>query len=129
MNLLLDTHVLLWYLDGHPNLTDRHRLLIEDRHHLVSVSIASLWEITIKVSLGKLELMDDIATIESILMQQGILIVPIQIRHLQHLITLPFHHRDPFDRVIIAQAMAENMTLISDDKQFSAYPVTLLSAV
>lgn len=126
MNLLLDTHVLLWYLAAHPKLSERHKLLIEDRRNAVSVSVASLWEMTIKASLGKLELLDDPITIESILTRQGIRIVPIQARHLQQLLALPFHHRDPFDRLIIALAVAENMTLMSDDGQFSAYPVNLL---
>ncbi len=126
MNLLLDTHVLLWYLAAHPKLSERHKLLIEDRRNAVSVSVASLWEMTIKASLGKLELLDNPITIESILTQQGIRIVPIQARHLQQLLALPFHHRDPFDRLIIALAVAENMTLMSDDGQFSAYPVNLL---
>jgi PIN domain nuclease of toxin-antitoxin system len=126
MNLLLDTHVLLWYLAAHPKLSERHKLLIEDRRNAVSVSVASLWEMTIKASLGKLELLNDPVTIESILTQQGIRIVPIQAKHLQQLLALPFHQRDPFDRLIIALAVAENMTLMSDDGQFSAYPVNLL---
>lgn len=125
MKLLLDTHILLWYLEGHYNLPEAQRLLIEDRHNQVAVSAASLWEMAIKMSLGKLELMDDLATIETTLIQQGIHILPIQIAHLQRLLGLPFHHRDPFDRLIIAQALVEEMTLVSDDTAFSAYPVSL----
>ena len=128
MNLLLDTHILLWYLEGHPNLPETQRLKIEDRRNQVAVSAVSLWEMTIKISIGKLELMDDLATIESTLLRQGILILPIQTAHLQHLLGLPFHHRDPFDRLIIAQALAEKMTLVSDDAAFAMYPVSLLSA-
>ena len=128
MKLLLDTHILLWYLEGHGNLPETQRLKIEDRHNQVAVSAASLWEMTIKISIGKLELMDDLATIETTLHRQGILILPIQTAHLQRLLSLPFHHRDPFDRLIIAQALAEEMTLVSDDTAFSAYPVSLLPA-
>lgn len=127
MKLLLDTHILLWYLEGHPNLPDAQRLMIEDRRNPVAVSAASLWEMTIKMSIGKLELMDDIATIENTLLLQGIPTLPIQTAHLQCLLSLPFHHRDPFDRLIIAQAIAEEMTLVSSDVAFSAYPVSLLS--
>ena len=127
MKLLLDTHILLWYLEGHPNLPEAQRLIIEDRRNQVAVSAASLWEMTIKMSIGKLELMDDIATIENTLLLQGIPTLPIQTAHLQCLLSLPFHHRDPFDRLIIAQAITEEMTLVSSDVAFSAYPVSLLS--
>jgi PIN domain nuclease of toxin-antitoxin system len=126
VKLLLDTHVLLWYLEGHPSLPEAQRLQIEDRRNQVAVSAASLWEITIKVSIDKLELMDDLTTIETTLLRQGIQILRIQAAHLQRLLSLPFHHRDPFDRLIIAQALAEEMTLVSDDTAFSAYPVPLL---
>ena len=128
MKLLLDTHILLWYLEGHPNLPETQRQQIEDRRNQVAVSAVSLWEMTIKIAIGKLALMDDLATIESTLLRQGILILPIQTTHLQRLLSLPFHHRDPFDRLIIAQALAEEMTLVSDDAAFAAYPVPLLPA-
>lgn len=126
MNLLLDTHILLWYLEGHPSLAEAQRLKIEDRHNQVAISAVSLWEMAIKLSIGKLELMDDLVTIEEVLLGQGIRILPIQTAHLQRLLGLPFHHRDPFDRLIIAQALAEEMTLVSDDAAFALYPVSLL---
>jgi PIN domain nuclease of toxin-antitoxin system len=126
MKLLLDTHVLLWYLDNNPRLPETWKCSIEDRHNSITVSIASLWEITIKVSLGKLELLDDLTTIENILRLQGIAILPIHTSHLLSLLYIPFHHRDPFDRLIIAQALAEQLTLVSDDGMFSSYSVPLL---
>lgn len=125
MKLLLDTHILLWYLEGHPNLSEAQRLMIEDRRNWVVVSVASLWEMTIKVSIGRLELLDDLVTIEKTLHLQGIPILPIQTAHLQSLLRLPFHHRDPFDRMIIAQAICEEMMLVSHDTEYSAYPVSL----
>lgn len=125
MKLLLDTHILIWYLEGHSNLPEAQRLMIEDRRNQVAVSAVSLWEMAIKISIGKLELMDDLATIETILLQQGIRILPIQTPHLQRLLSLPFHHRDPFDRLLIAQALVEDMTLVSDDESFPLYPVSL----
>ncbi|TAJ80763.1 MAG: type II toxin-antitoxin system VapC family toxin [Gallionellaceae bacterium] len=128
MKLLLDTHILLWYLEGHPNLPETQRQQIEDRRNQVAVSAVSLWEMTIKIAIGKLDLMDDLATVENTLLQQGIRILPIQTAHLQRLLELPFHHRDPFDRLIIAQALAEEMTLVSDDAAFTAYPASLLTA-
>lgn len=126
MKLLLDTHVLLWYLDNNPRLSNAWKHSIEDRHNSITVSIASLWEITIKVSLGKLELLDNLTTIENILNQQGIDILPIRVSHLSNLLNLPFHHRDPFDRLIIAQAQVEQLTLVSDDGMFTGYSVSLL---
>ncbi len=126
MNLLLDTHILLWYLDNNPKLPRNWKLCIEDRHNSIAASMVSLWEITIKVSLGKLELQDDLTTVENILRQQGIDLLPIRTVHLLHLLNLPFHHRDPFDRLIIAQAQAEQLTLVSDDDMISAYSVSLL---
>ncbi len=73
--------------------------------------------------------MDDLATIETALQSQGISIIPIQVTHLQCLLDLPFHHRDPFDRLIIAQAIIEGMTLVSHDSAFSVYPINLLPTV
>ncbi len=127
MKLLLDTYILLWYLDNNPRLPGNWKLCIEDRHNSIAVSMVSLWEITIKVSLGRLELQDDLTTVESILKQQDIALLPIRTPHLLHLLNLPFHHRDPFDRLIIAQAQAEQLTLVSDDGMFAAYPVSLLN--
>jgi PIN domain nuclease of toxin-antitoxin system len=127
MKLLLDTHILLWYLDNDPKLPETWKLCIEDRHNFVAVSVASLWEIAIKVSLGKLELMDDLSIIESVLHQQGITLLPIKTSHLQQLLNLPFHHRDPFNRLIIAQAQAEKLSVLSHDSQFAHYSVAILS--
>jgi PIN domain nuclease of toxin-antitoxin system len=126
MKLLLDTHILLWYLDNNPKLPEIWKRCIEDRHNSIAVSMASLWEITIKVSLGKLELLDDLTTLEYILRQQGFACLPIRTPHLLHLLNLPFHHRDPFDRLIIAQAQSEQLTLVSDDGMFAAYSVKML---
>ncbi|CAG0975572.1 hypothetical protein ANRL3_01783 [Anaerolineae bacterium] len=125
MNILLDTHILLWYLDDNPKLPEDKRLLIEDKRHSVIVSVASFWEMTIKASLGKLTLMDDLPAIENILRRQGMIILPIKTPHLVQLLELPQHHRDPFDRLIIAQAIAEDLTVLSDDGKFGAYPITL----
>lgn len=126
MNILLDTHILLWYLDDNPRLPEDKRLLIEDGRHSITVSVASFWEMTIKASLGKLNLMDDLPTIENILSRQGITVLPIQTSHLVRLLDLPLHHRDPFDRLIIAQAIAEDLAVLSDDGKFDAYPISLV---
>jgi PIN domain nuclease of toxin-antitoxin system len=127
MRVLLDTHVLIWLVEGDKNLTNVARSAIEDEDNSLYLSIASLWEITIKLSLGKLDLQLSVdEMVESFLIPGGIQILQIETRHLSILRDLPLHHRDPFDRLIIAQAQAEGMTLVSADRIFGMYEVELL---
>jgi PIN domain nuclease of toxin-antitoxin system len=127
MRVLLDTHVLIWLVEGDKNLSTVARSAIEDEDNSLYLSIASLWEITIKLSLGKLDLQLSVdEMVESFLIPGGIEILQIQTSHLSILRNLPLHHRDPFDRMIIAQAKSEKMTLISADGMFDQYGVNLL---
>ena len=107
MRLLLDTHALLWALDDHPRLGRRAReLLLEPREEML-VSIASAWEMAIKQSLGKLRLSLPVGRmIAERLGPVGVTLLPISVAHIGRLETLPFHHRDPFDRMLAAQALA-----------------------
>ncbi|MGI8544149.1 MAG: type II toxin-antitoxin system VapC family toxin [Aridibacter sp.] len=127
MKLLLDTHTLLWFIAGDSNLSAAARSLIEDAGNEKFVSAASLWEIAIKISIGKMSLT---TTFDALFPHQfdinGFEILPIEIKHISQVISLPFHHRDPFDRIIIAQAIEENMTLVSIDAVFDNYPITRL---
>ena len=126
MRILLDTHVLIWLVEGDKNLSTLARSAIEDEDNSLYLSIASLWEITIKLSLGKLDLQLSVdEMVESFLIPGGIEILQIETSHLSILRDLPLHHRDPFDRLIIAQAQAEKMTLISADGVFDLYDVDL----
>ena len=126
MGILLDTHVLIWLVEGDKNLSTVARSAIEDEDNSLYLSIASLWEITIKLSLGKLDLQLSVdEMVESFLIPGGIEILQIETSHLSILRDLPLHHRDPFDRLIIAQAQAEKMTLISADGVFDLYDVDL----
>ena len=126
MRILLDTHVLIWLVEGDKNLSTVARSTIEDEDNSLYLSIASLWEITIKLSLGKLDLQLSVdEMVESFLIPGGIEILQIETGHLSILRDLPLHHRDPFDRLIIAQAQAEKMTLISADGVFDLYDVDL----
>ena len=126
MRILLDTHVLIWLVHGDKNLSTVARSTIEDEDNSLYLSIASLWEITIKLSLGKLYLQLSVdEMVESFLIPGGIEILQIETGHLSILRDLPLHHRDPFDRLIIAQAQAEKMTLISADGVFKLYSVDL----
>ncbi len=122
MNLLLDTHILLWHLMDNPKLSREISLTIENPQHKKFISIASLWEIAIKRSLGKLEILQPIET----LTPAEITILPLTISHISYLEKLPFHHRDPFDRIIIAQAIVEKLSVITNDDYFDYYEIDLI---
>ena len=125
MRLLLDTHAFLWFIMGSANLSVNARALIENPANERLLSVASLWEVAIKTSLGKLTLsspFDDLVPAQ--LKVNGIDLLNIKVDHLSTLTTLPFHHRDPFDRLIIAQALVEELPVISLDGAFDAYGVT-----
>jgi PIN domain nuclease of toxin-antitoxin system len=127
MRLLLDTHALLWFVWNHPNLSATARNLMTDPKNTLLFSAASIWEIAIKVSIGKLTLADPY----DVFMNQattstGLTILPLEVRHAAALTALPLHHRDPFDRMLIAQALVEKIALVSADTVFNAYPATRL---
>lgn len=127
MNLLLDTHSFLWFIMGSSRLSGSARALIEDDAHDKRLSTASLWEMAIKLSLGRLTLAEPFGVlIPQQLRVSGIEILNIEIDHLAALTTLPLHHRDPFDRLIIAQAIVEQCPIVSVDPAFEAYPVERL---
>jgi PIN domain nuclease of toxin-antitoxin system len=127
MKLLLDTHTFLWFIMGNPNLSANARALIEDQANEKYVSVASLWETAIKVSIGKLTLS---APFDTLLPQQlsvnGFELLNLEVTHAAMLINLPFHHRDPFDRLLIAQSMVEQMQIVSIDSTFDAYQIQRL---
>ncbi len=123
---LLDTHTFIWFVFDAPqlNITAKNRIETEDS---VLLSIASVWETAIKVSTGKLILpmpVEDFV-VEHV-ERNSIRLLPIGMAHLALVSMLPFHHRDPFDRLIIAQSLTENMAVVSADKAFDAYGVTRL---
>ncbi len=120
MRALLDTHVLLWWLSDHPSLKKKHREVISDGSNDIFVSAITLAEISIKVSLGKLVAPDDLT---QICVDEGFELLPLLPPHADLLRTLPWHHRDPFDRILISQAMVENLTFLSVDKACEKYPV------
>jgi PIN domain nuclease of toxin-antitoxin system len=126
MPFLLDTHTFIWYFNGDPQLSKIALDILDDKTKIKSLSIASLWEIAIKVNAGKLELGYPFNTIEGKLIVNQINVLPVSFRHTDFLINLPLHHRDPFDRMIIAQSIVEDLTVISKDKNFTLYPIKLL---
>lgn len=127
VKLLLDTHSLLWFIGGSPRLSLGARELIADITNPVFVSMASLWEIAIKVSLGKLSLGRPFAElIPGQLQLNAIELQAITVGQVAAVTTLPFHHRDPFDRLLIARAMVERMSIVSADPVFDAHAITRL---
>lgn len=118
--MLLDTHALLWFLGNDARLPSATKQRIEDAD-TVLVSIASLWEIAIKANIGKLTLFTSFETIETNLINLGIEILFIAFEDLVTYLSLPLHHRDPFDRILVAQAVNRSLILISRDTQFDAY--------
>lgn len=127
MRLLLDTHAFLWFVTGDPQLSETALDAIAEPNHEILLSPASYWEIAIKVSLGKYALT---APFEKFI-QQGIAggdmtVLPIEVRHAAVLAALPRHHNDPFDRLIIAQGLAEQVPIVSADAALDAYAVQRL---
>jgi len=123
--LLLDSHAFLWAITRPSELTAAARRAIEDTQNECFVSIASLWEMTIKSSTGKLSLPSNYTDgIEHL----GAALLPIAIGHMKRVQILPFHHRDPFDRMLVAQAMEEGLTLMSRDRHVKLYGVPMLPA-
>ena len=122
MKILLDTHILLWWLDDAVKLSSKSRSLISDTNHIAFVSAATIWEISIKCAIGKLSVPGDM---KQALQANGFEVISITFEHAERAGKLPRHHDDPFDRMLIAQSEIENFTLLSHDKRFKQYAITL----
>lgn len=127
MTLLLDSHVFVWWVAEKYKLSQAALTHLSDSTNDFFLSVASVWELQIKIQLGKFEFKD---TLENIVAEQcrinGLKILPVELSHALAIGNLPKHHKDPFDRLLIAQAIVEKMTLVSSDKQFSSYEVNVL---
>jgi len=126
-NLLIDTQSFIWFVENDPGLPVSIRNVMEDEKYNLFISIASLWEIVIKSSLGKLPLKKNIPEIINGITQSGFSILQIIPQHLITLHSLEYIHRDPFDRIIISQAITENMQVISSDEVFGKYQIKLIT--
>jgi len=127
MRVLLDTHSFLWYIMDSDRLSEDAEQVISDGSNEVLLSVGSLWEIAIKNGLGKLDLPDafDVFITEQLRINR-IEVLHIALSHLAAYVRLPFHHRDPFDRLLIAQAQAEGLAIVSKDSRFQEYGVGLI---
>ena len=125
MQLLLDTHTLIWWLTKNPTLSIAAKDAIADPDNLVLVSAASAWEIAIKKSLGRLQAPDDL---KKQMKRQRFRELTIDIDSALAIEHLPYHHKDPFDRILIAQAMQEKLTIVSRDRIFKSYDVAIIES-
>ena len=123
MRLLLDSNAFLWWRDGSRRLSTRAAEEIRNSDNDIAVSIGTLWEITIKRTLGKLQFLEDF---EAVTEAEGFVLLAITYSHLRALERLPLHHRDPFDRLLIAQALAEGIPIATADRRFAAYGVQVV---
>jgi PIN domain nuclease of toxin-antitoxin system len=123
VNLLLDTHVLIWWDEGRSFSTEARQAI--ERADAVYVSAASAWEVAIKTSLGRLR---PTRTVEEATLESGFLELPVTFRHAERVAGLPAHHRDPFDRMLVAQAEVEGLRLVTRNSVFGRYGVEVLGA-
>jgi PIN domain nuclease of toxin-antitoxin system len=126
MNILLDTHTFIWFINGDKSLPDKVIAKIKNVENQCFFSIASIWEIAIKMKLNKLQLKSDFNEITSLCFENEIEILPVTFEHIQELNNLELHHGDPFDRLIIAQGISEKLTVLTKDENFHLYKVKCL---
>jgi PIN domain nuclease of toxin-antitoxin system len=125
VKFLLDTHALLWWLADDDQLGGRAREVVADPANDILISMVSLWEIAVKVRIGKLQA--DIEEIITAVQREGFTVLDVGMAHLVMLAGLPMHHRDPFDHLLIAQAMTEEATFMSEDRNATRYPVRMVT--
>lgn len=121
MKLLLDTHTFIWFVEDDSYLPQKLKLLIEEPQNEIFLSIVSLWEMAIKIQLKKLNINKSINEIINFSIENGFILLPILPEHIIRLSQLEFHHRDPFDRMIIAQGLAEQQKIVGKDITFDKY--------
>lgn len=126
MKLLLDTRAFIWFATGDAQLGEAAAAAIAEPDNEVRLSAASVWEMAIKASLGKLVLAAPLASILAAAQERGIHSLPISAAHALRVESLPFHHRDPFDRLLIGQALEDQLTLVTCDQAFHHYEVPTL---
>ncbi|MDX2079006.1 MAG: type II toxin-antitoxin system VapC family toxin [bacterium] len=127
MRYLLDTHTFLWFINDDVALSQHAKRLIEHPDHDIYLSVVSIWEMGIKISLGKLALpspFEDFIALQ--IVDNNLILLDIKIEHVTGILRLPFHHRDPFDRLLLAQAQYEKLTIIGNDNIFPNYGISIV---
>jgi len=124
MKYLIDTHTFLWIIEDNKNLTEKVRTIYIDNSNEIFLSVASIWEMAIKISLNKLSIRGQLVKfIDRHAIENNIRLLSIQPHHIFSIEKLPFHHRDPFDRLLLSQCLQEKMHLLSKDKEFDKYGI------
>ncbi|WP_299291293.1 type II toxin-antitoxin system VapC family toxin [uncultured Mucilaginibacter sp.] len=126
MRYLIDTHVLIWYLEGSDKLPQKLREELDNDQNTILISVASFWELAIKISAKKIELTKSLQEVQAYIVERAFVFLNISFEHLYTLLDLPHHHKDPFDRMLIAQSITENIAIISVDQQFKPYSVNVI---
>ena len=121
MKYLLDFHTLIWFLENDSRLSEKSKVIIEEDLNELYVSIVSLWELNIKINLGKINLSVSLQRIVDLLESFSITILPLSFIHIKGIDKLSLHHKDPFDRILISQAISEDLIIISKDENFKLY--------
>lgn len=124
MQYLLDTHIFIWWMEQDKKLSKEIRVFLDDPEIPIFLSVASIWEITIKIGKKKLQLNTDV---EKGVLASGFTMLPITLPHVLEVQTLPHHHKDPFDRILVAQAKSEGLVLITDDPSIRRYEVKTIA--
>lgn len=126
MNYLLDTHTFLWFINGDNELSQSSKVIIEDPDNVKYISIATFWEIAIKININKLKIEMPFRELEWHVSKNDFQLLPITFLHTNQLINLPLFHRDPFDRIIIAQAICDSLTVLGKDINFKHYELQII---
>ncbi|MCL2054087.1 MAG: type II toxin-antitoxin system VapC family toxin [Oscillospiraceae bacterium] len=123
MKCLLDTQIILWLFENNVKLSEKAKINVFNPANQCFVSVISLWEVALKMNIGKYKFPGGFSALRQLVYDNYFEVLPIKDEHIEKLFTLPFHHRDPFDRLIIGAALAENMTLITSDEEIQKYEV------
>jgi PIN domain nuclease of toxin-antitoxin system len=120
---LLDTHIAIWFFNGSPDLSETAKRVILDPDNRINVSVVSVWELAVKINVGKLKFTDGVAGFLKLIDSNGFRLLSITPKHLLGLERLPLYHRDPFDRILVATAISEEMDFVTADKDIPLYPL------
>ena len=127
MKLLIDTHTFIWFVDGSSALSPFAKQLLEDKNNDIYLSLVSVWELATKISIGKLAFAQPLPEyVTTQTKRNGIALLPIELPHVLYVATMPLHHRDPFDRLLVAQSEVERLPLVSADAVLDGYGVQRL---